>query len=218
MLDQKIREIIDLAHSIDKRINLFSGYEPKKLTSYKGELLFWRQVVSLYGLFSDCDRVQIKEQNNLFDLMNRYLLIERKEYSFVKGFWNDISYLRKWLCHNNNMELFYCSEKHQKIKDYLNNAFALSSVKPTSIEEIQRDDWNMLQFNIDSRYNEYLQILKKGLMQWNKSDDKEEINNQWIEIFAEALFNDKELISNIIAEIAQFEKINNPICSIQDPL
>lgn len=66
MYEREIKEICLLAHEIDLRINLFQGYNPKQMNLYKGELLFWRQVVSLYGLFADCDRVQIKEKKNIF--------------------------------------------------------------------------------------------------------------------------------------------------------
>ena len=68
MQTQKINEIKKLAHKIDPRINLFEGYFPKETEDYTGELLFWRQVVTLYGTFADCDRSQLKEKNNLLRL------------------------------------------------------------------------------------------------------------------------------------------------------
>ena len=57
MPEQLTRQITNLAHSIDVRINLFEGYVPKQIDSYKGELRFWREVVSIYAIFADCDRV-----------------------------------------------------------------------------------------------------------------------------------------------------------------
>ena len=61
MKKQKIKKIRKLAHSIDSRINLFEGLVSKETSTYKGELLFWRQIVNMYGLFAECDRVQVKE-------------------------------------------------------------------------------------------------------------------------------------------------------------
>lgn len=72
MKKQKIKKIRKLAHSIDSRINLFEGLVSKETSTYKGELLFWRQIVNMYGLFADCDRVQVKEKHNLIELMKRY--------------------------------------------------------------------------------------------------------------------------------------------------
>lgn len=75
MKKQKIKKIRKLAHSIDSRINLFEGLVSKETSTYKGELLFWRQIVNMYGLFADCDRVQVKEKHNLIELMKRYNLL-----------------------------------------------------------------------------------------------------------------------------------------------
>lgn len=211
MPEQLIREIMNLAHSIDVRINLFEGYVPKQIDSYKGELRFWRDVVSMYALFADCDRVQIKEKRNLFELMNRYSLIEREDYDLIKRFWNDISNLRKWFCHNNDPNMYFIEEKGKKITAYLNNAFLLNSNKPATIDDIQNKDWDMLCFNIERRYENYLKILKRGLEEWKKSDYKEELCDQWVTIFSKALFNDKELIMNVLIEIASYNIVNDSI-------
>ena len=211
MLEQKIKEIRKLAHSIDFRINLFDGYSPKKTASYKGELLFWRQVVSLYGLFVDCDRVQIKEKNNLMDLMKRYSLIERSDYDMALKFWGDVSELRKWFCHNNDDTLYYVEKRQKKIKNYLNSAFVLYSNKPERIEDVQQNDWNILTYDLDRRFQEYLDIVEKGFLAWVESDYKSELIDEWISIFAKALLATKELMQNVLADIATYEKMNQGI-------
>ena len=211
MQNQKIQEIRKIAHEIDCRINLFEGYMPKETETYKGELLFWRQVVNLYGLFADCDRVQVKEKNNMLDLMKRYSLIERVDYEMAKGFWNDVSEIRKWFCHNNDIALYYSGIRVRKIKDYLNRAFVLSSDKPEKIEDIVQKDWNILTSDLERRFDEYLNIIKKGLLSWKVSNDSADLMDEWIEIFANALFSDKELIQNVLADIASFEKMNQGI-------
>lgn len=211
MQNQKIQEIIKIAHEIDCRINLFEGYTPKETETYKGELLFWRQVVNLYGLFADCDRVQVKEKRNLLDLMNRYSLIERADYDMAKGFWNDVSEIRKWFCHNNDNALYYSGIRVRKIKEYLNRAFVLSSNKPEKIEDIVQKDWSILTFDMERRFDEYLNIIKKGLLSWQNSNDFEDLMDEWIELFANALFSDKELIQNVLADIASYEKKNQGI-------
>lgn len=217
MLEQLIKQISNLAHSIDPRINLFEGYVPKRADSYKGELRFWREVVSIYAIFADCDRVQIKEKNNLFDLMSRYTLIERGDYDEIKRFWDDISNLRKWLCHNNDTNRFFIGEKEKKITSYLDRAFMVNSNKPVTIDDVQSKDWNLLCFNIESRFERYLKILKGGLEAWGKSEDKTELCDQWLIIFSNALFNDNELIMNVLADIASYNILNNNIKDTRPP-
>lgn len=214
MYEKEISEICILAHGIDPRINLFQGYNPKQMDSYKDELLFWRQVVSLYGLFADCDRAQIKEKKNIFDLMKRYDLIEGKDYKFVKNFWGNISELRKWFCHNNDPSLYYADYRAKKIHDFLNSAFTLASNKPTGIDEIKNKDWGILVFNMDSMFKEYLDILRKGLLAWKDSNDREELTDEWISILAAALFADKELMQNVLADIAEYEIIDQQITNM----
>ena len=65
MKKQKIKKIRKLAHSIDSRINLFEGLVSKETSTYKGELLFWRQIVNMYGLFG------FMWHYGSFDLQNR---------------------------------------------------------------------------------------------------------------------------------------------------
>lgn len=211
MQKQKIKEIKKLAHNIDVRINLFEGYSPKETEFYKGEILFWRQVVNLYGLFADCDRVQVKEKKNLIDLMSRYSLIEKADYDMAVRFWNDVSELRKWFCHNNDTSLYYANSRQRKIKNYLNSAFIISTSKPEMIEDIQQKDWNILTCDLDRRFQEYLDILKKGLSAWKESEYASDLINEWISIFAKALFFDKELIQNVLADIAVYEQMNQNI-------
>ena len=211
MQKQKIQEIKKLAHTIDSRINLFEGYTPKKTDSYKGEALFWRQIVTLYGLFADCDRSQVKEKNNLLELMLRYNLIERADYDAAIKFWSDVSELRKWFCHNNDATLFYPKNRQKKIKNYLNAAFLIASNKPEIIDDIQPKEWSILTSDLDRRFQEYLDNLKKGLMAWKSSEDAEDLIDEWISILAKSLFSDKELIQNVLADIAEYEKINHNI-------
>lgn len=214
MQNQKVQEIKRLAHEVDARINLFESYSPKETESYKGELLFWRQVVNLYGLFADCDRVQVKEKRNLIDLMNRYSLIERTEYDMVIRFWNDVSELRKWFCHNNDESLYYVNSRQKKIKNYLDRTFMISTNKPKTIEDIQQKDWNILTYDMERRFNEYLNILEKGLSAWKESEYASDLIDEWISILAKALFSDKELIQNVLADIATYEKLNQDIYNI----
>lgn len=211
MQNQTIQEIKKLAHNVDVRINLFEGYSPKETKSYKDELLFWRKVVNLYGLFADCDRVQIKEKKNLIDLMNRYSLIKKKDYNMAMQFWNDVSELRKWFCHNNNDSLYYAALRKRKIRKYLDSAFIISTNKPERIEDIQQKDWSILIFDLDRRFEEYLNILKNGLIAWENSEYASELADEWVSIFAKALFFDKELIQNVLADIAMYEKKNQNI-------
>lgn len=217
MQSKKIEEICCLAHDIDPRINLFQGFSPKETDLYKGELLFWRQVVSLYGLFADSDRSQVKEKKNLIDLLRRYDLIERSDYDMALKLWDDVSELRKWFCHNNDLSLYYADNRKKKIRNYLNSAFILSTHKPERIEDIQAKDWEILTFDIDSRFQVYLEILEKGLFAWKESEYKSDLLDEWITIFAKSLFSDKELIQNVLADIAAYEKMSQGIINITVP-
>ena len=214
MQKKKIAELQKLAHSIDCRINLFQGFSPKETDSYKGELLFWRQVVTLYGLFADCDRFQVKEKKNLIELMRRYSLIEKEDYEMVLKFWRDISELRKWFCHNNDVSLYYAENREANIKNYLNRVFLLASNKPEEFKDISPKDWEILTYDLDRRFLEYLQILEKGLLALKENSDLNEIVEEWILILANALFIDKELIQNVLAEIVIYEKKNRNICNM----
>ena len=216
MQEQKINVIQSLAHSIDSRLNLFDGYSPKKTDSYKGEVLFWRQVVTLYGLFADCSRVQIKEKKNLFELMNRYALIDRTDYDLARKFWNDVSEVRKWFCHNNDMSLYYARNRENKIKNYLSTAFSVSSNKPERIEDIQLKDWNLLTSDFERRFQSFLDILEKGLLAWKVSNDSDNLLTEWLTMFSASLFVNKELIQNVLIELAVFEKRNQNIRNMSD--
>lgn len=48
---KRIEQIKALAHKINGSVNLFQGYCPKAIANKNGEILFWRKVVSIYGLF-----------------------------------------------------------------------------------------------------------------------------------------------------------------------
>lgn len=209
MQNKKIEDIIRLAHSIDVRINLFEGFSPKKTETYKGQLLFWRYIVNIYGLFSDCDRVQLKDKPGLLELMKRYSLITNDEFSQVSQFWNDVSELRKWFCHNNDEVTYYALIRQNKLENYLQKVFLLTTDKAKHLDQVKDKDWNILIFDIERRFRDYLQILEKGLECWKISEYKNELMNEWMLLFSRALFCDKELIQNVVANIAQYEIQNN---------
>lgn len=210
MADSRIATIQKKAHDIDVRINLFDGYLPKEIVG-KGEAQFWRLVSNIYGLFADCDRVQVHEKKNLIELMFRYDLIERQGYEAVFKFWNDVSDLRKWFCHNNDASLYYPQLRNKRIQDFLNRAFSLASDKPTELEAVKPKDWDALSFYLGMRFDEYYKLLENGLIAWKESDDISELVDEWIVIQASALFSNKELIRNVLAEIADYNRINNGI-------
>ena len=205
---KRIEQIKALAHKINGSVNLFQGYCPKAIANKNGEILFWRKVVSIYGLFCDCDRVQIKTKNNLFSLFYDYSLIDNKQYKDVIGFFNDISNLRGWFCHNSNPKLYFAQKKEKEIKRLINNALTISSRKPDGIENISDEEWKLMIFYIQTRYNNYLDVLQQGLENWKNSSEKEQINDKWYVIFAEALFEDLELRDNVLANICQYQMLN----------
>lgn len=208
MQEQKIKEIRKLAHSIDIRINLFEGFTPKKTDIYNGEILFWRYIVNIYGLFADCDRAQIKDKPCMMDLMNKYSLISKEEFKQIVQFWNDISNLRKWFCHNNDETLYYVQIRRENLTQYLDKIFLIASNKPKCIEQVHDKEWNMLTADIERRFEQYLLILEKGLKTWENSKYKNDLSEEWVELFSRTLFQDKELIQNIIVDIARYEQIN----------
>lgn len=200
-----ISEIQGLAQKIDYRINLFEGYCPKSIINEKNESLFWRKIVNIYGLFADCDSIQIKRKSNLFSLMQQYSFITKDEFTFVRDFWNDVSALRKWFCHNTDANLYYQGRNIKHIEKFLDKALIISTEKPKTMDQLQSTQWSLVNADIDRRFDEYLKILKKGLLVWGESEDKSEVVEEWIEIFSKALFADNELNSNVIADLALFE-------------
>lgn len=208
MNKNKLKEIQSNAKKIDCRINLFDGFCPKETKKSCGESLFWRYIVNIYGLLVDCDRMQIKSSPTLWRLLYSHSFISKDDLDFAKKFTDDITSVRKCFCHNTNTCLFYHSEKFEKTKKFLSNTFSPSSVRPKTIDEIQSKDWELLNEKLKMRFEQYLDILNDGLLKWEKSVNKEEVVVEWIKTFSNALFNDTDLISNIIAGIAQYEKIN----------
>lgn len=206
--NKRIEQIRALAHKINGSVNLFEGYCPKEIVNKKGENLFWRKVVNIYGLLCDCDRVQIKAKNNLFSLFYDYSLIDYKQYNDVKDFFNDISNLRGWFCHNSNPKLYFAQKKEKEIKRLINNALIISSQKPDGIEDMSDEEWKLMIFYIQSRYNNYLDVLQQGLENWKNSSEKEQIEDKWYVIFAETLFEDLELRDNVLANICQYQILN----------
>ena len=160
------------------------------------------------SLFADCDRVQVKEKHNLIELMKRYNLLNGDEYEFIRSFWNDVAELRKWFCHNNDDTLYYHAIRKSKIEKYLDQAFVLATNKPATMDSVQQNDWTVLNFNIESRLDEYLNLMEKAFISWQTSPDKEELISEWVKIQSKALFSDKELIMNVLAEIAEYEILN----------
>lgn len=115
-----------------------------------------------------------------------------------------MSELRKWFCHNNDSSLYYADNRQKKIKNYLNSALlfwrqivslyglftdsdrAQVKEKKNLIELLSR--YKILTFNIDSRFQAYLEILEKGLLAWKDSEYKSDLLDEWITILAKSLF------------------------------
>lgn len=91
----------------------------------------------------------------------------------------------------------------------------ISTNKPEKIEDIQQKDWEILTFNLDSRFQQYLDVLKKGLLAWNNTEFKSDLLDEWITIYAKSLYTDKELIQNVLANIAAYEKLNQGISNVK---
>ena len=204
---ERIEQIRTLAHKVNGSVNLFQGYCPKAAVNRKGENLFWRKVVSIYGLFCDCDRVQIKAKHNLFSLFYEYALIDRKQYGNVKSFFHDISDLRGWFCHNNDSELYFAQKREKAIERLIGSAFTISSGKPRGIDDITDKDWPLMFFYIQAGFENYLDVLEQGLRNWGNSSEKEQIDTEWYKIFSEALFDDRELRNNVLANICQYQML-----------
>ena len=73
-----------------------------------------------------------------------------------------------------------------------------------------------MNFNIESRLDEYLNLMEKAFISWQTSPDKEELISEWVKIQSKALFSDKELIMNVLAEIAEYEILNQGQMCIRD--
>ncbi|EIC95306.1 hypothetical protein HMPREF9970_0510 [Lachnoanaerobaculum saburreum F0468] len=204
MNTKRISEIQKNAKKIDCRINLFEGFCPKRTENSSGESLFWRNVVNIYGLLADCDSIQIKREPNLFWLMNKYSFIARDDLDFVKDFWNNISALRKCFCHNTDISLYYQKRNLKKIEKFLDEVFIISTQKPKTIDEIESKHWSLVNADIDRKFDEYLNIMNRGFLKWDKSDDKVMVVDEWIDMVSEALFKDTELVSNIKADLAEY--------------
>lgn len=104
--------------------------------------------------------------------------------------------------------MYYPAKRKKKIVKYLDQEFGLATNKPTTMNLVQQNDWTVLNFNIDSRFDEYLNLMEKALVLWQTSPDKGKLISEWIEIQSKALFSDKELIQNVLAEIATYEILN----------
>lgn len=169
----------------------------------------------MYGLFADSDRTQVKEKENLIKLMKNHDLINESDYDMSMKFWYDIAEIRKWFCHNNDTSRYYVNNRLERIKNYFNSAFMISTNKPEKIEDIQQKDWEILTFNLDSRFQQYLDVLKKGLLAWNNTEFKSDLLDEWITIYAKSLYTDKELIQNVLANIAAYEKLNQGISNVK---
>lgn len=209
MNTKRISEIQNNAKKIDCRINLFEGFCPKRTENSSGEGLFWRNVVNIYGLLADCDSIQIKIKQNLFLLMYKYSFITEDELRFVKKFWTNISALRKCFCHNTNVSLYYQKKNLEQVDKFLNDAFILSTQKPKTIDEIESKHWSLVNDDIDRKFDEYLNIMNGGFLKWDKFYDKVMVVDEWIDMVSEALFKDTELVSNIKADLAEYNIRND---------
>lgn len=205
----KIQKIKNLANHIDSRINLFEGYTPKKIEDCKNELLFWKQIINYYGLFSDCDRYQVKRKNSLIKLMKENGLITKDDYKMINKLWRDISDFRAWFCHNNNHELYYIRNRSDRIGDYLGSNFSYLPKGFRDVDLIKESDWAIISNDFEKRFEKYLDILESGLEAWLNSSEKGELVTKWISLFSAGLHNDRELINNVLADIAQYEITNN---------
>lgn len=212
MIDNEIilvDKIKTIAKNIDSRIILFECYLPKNITNKSGEALFWNLVTNIYGLFSDCSRVQIKETNNLFKLLCEYGIITRREYDFVNTFYYDISDLRSWFCHNRNSHFYFTSLKLKRIEKLIDRVFSLQSNKPSIFENFTNQEWEWMNYYIQSQYEQYFNLLESALIKWAVHPKKDELVRKWIKIYAQTLYNDSELISNVLADWLSFEMKNN---------
>lgn len=208
---QKIEEIRRLAFKIDCSINLFEGFSPKKEEGKLSEVLFWRKIVNIYGLFCDCDRVVVKEKDNLLMLWLKYSIITAEQYSSIRALWNSISDIRGWFCHNNFPNRYYTVKRERQLTKYLNQAFILSSKKPETLDGFKDNDWVMVCADVQRRFDEYLEIVLQALRRWEISDKKKELIADWKLIYAKALYGDKELIQNVMADKIQFYCVDNKI-------
>ena len=104
--------------------------------------------------------------------------------------------------------MYYHAIRKSKIEKYLDQAFVLATNKPATMDSVQQNDWTVLNFNIESRLDEYLNLMEKAFISWQTSPDKEELISEWVKIQSKALFSDKELIMNVLAEIAEYEILN----------
>lgn len=192
----KIGEIVGTTHHICKSLNLFEKYMPKKTDGKTQEALFWRDVVNIYGLFCDCDRIQIKERENLFRLFKKYSLIGDRQYQNVKDFYNFISALRTWFCHNYDQDRYFSQRTKEILQKFLKE-ITNSGGEPSDLEEI---DWALADAYIRKQFDEYLDLLADALNKIEVSPNREAITDEWCKLYAKALYHDRELLDNILAE------------------
>lgn len=192
----KIDGIVETVHRICKSLNLFERYMPKETEGKTQEALFWRDVVNMYGLFCDCDRIQIKEKENLFGLFEKYSLINKRQYQIFKEFYGIISALRAWFCHNYDQERYYTHRTEETLQQFLKDVAASGEI-PSDPEGM---DWTVADDYIRKRFDEYLDMLADVLKKIEVSACREQIKDEWCELYAKALFNDRELLNNVLAE------------------
>ena len=195
-MDKKIVEIVEAVHRLCKSLNLFESYLPKHTEGKTGEALFWRDVVNLYGLFCDCDRIQIKEKESLFGLFEKYALINRREHQSIRDFYGMISALRAWFCHNCDQERYYTKKKAVVLQRFLREITTSGDV-PSDPEGM---DWTSADAYIRRRFEEYLDLLADVMRKIEASACREQIKDQWCVLYAKALSHDRELLDNVLAE------------------
>ena len=199
-MDKKIVEIVEAVHRLCKSLNLFESYLPKHTEGKTGEALFWRDVVNLYGLFCDCDRVLLREKENLFGLFKVYKLIDGRQYQLMDAFYKEISALRAWFCHNYDQERYFTNKTDVVRQQFLKKSTVTGDV-PSSLEEM---DWVAADVYIRKCFEEYLDLLADVMRKIESAANRNQIRDQWCILYAKALFHDGELLSNVLAEDCEY--------------
>ncbi len=203
-MDKKIVEIVEAVHRLCKSLNLFERYLPKNTEGKTGEALFWRDVVNIYGLFCDCDRIQIKEKESLFGLFEKYALINRREHQSIRDFYGMISALRAWFCHNCDQERYYAQKRATVLQRFLREITTSGDV-PSDPEGM---DWTSADAYIRRRFEEYLDLLADVMRKIESAANRNQIRDQWCILYAKALFHDGELLSNVLAEDCEYHCVD----------
>ncbi len=203
-MDKKIEKIVEAVHCLCKSLNLFERYLPKKTEGKTQEALFWRDVTNIYGLFCDCDRIQVKEKESLFGLFEKHSLISRRQHQDIRDFYGTVSALRAWFCHNYDQEKYYTRRKAAVLQRFLREITTSGEV-PSDPEGM---DWALADTYIRRRFEEYLDLLADVMGKIEASACREQIRDQWCVLYAKALFHDRELLDNVLAEEYEYHCVD----------